>query len=339
MAGNTVTLGFAGDSTQLEKTLEKVGAEAKEMASDVGGASVELRSHSQRMGEGFDRAGEGADGAETRIMGLKDSVDGAATIMAGPGEQGIAAYLQGWADLASGIANFAVPAIKAVVAGSLDQVKATATAVASTVAGVATQVAQWVVMGAQATAQAARIAAAWLVSVGPVVLVGAAIAGLVYVVVRNWDTIKEAVASAARFVAEKIGNLVDAFASVGAKIGGALGGVAETILAPYKWAFEQIRKLWNNTVGGFEFSIPSWIPGVGGKGFRIPEMHTGGIVPGVPGTEVPILAMAGERMSQGASSGSGSGGGITVVVLDPSAVVDAIDRYERSNGRRFQPAA
>ena len=50
-------------------------------------------------------------------------------------------------------------------------------------------VAGWVLMGAQALAQAARMAAAWVVAMGPVGWVIAAVAGLVAVIIANWETV------------------------------------------------------------------------------------------------------------------------------------------------------
>src|SRR5690349_2573153 len=152
-------------------------------------SAKEMEAEMSRSAKGLTNVGEGADAAETRIVGLKDSVDGMSTIMMGPGEQGIASYLQGWADFASGIANFAVPAFKAILNGGIAQVKSAAASAAATATQVARQVASWVVLGVQSTLQAGRVAAAWLISIGPMLLVGAAIAGFVVLVVKNWDTI------------------------------------------------------------------------------------------------------------------------------------------------------
>jgi len=109
----------------------------------------------------------------------------------------------------------------------------------------------------------------------------------------------------------------------------ALLGVAKTI-------FNAIASVWNNTFGKLSFSIPSWVPGIGGKGFDIPNipmMANGGIVTG------PTLAMIGEKgpeavipLSRG--GGAGMGGGVTINVNggDPNAVVDALRTYMRQNG-------
>lgn len=51
-------------------------------------------------------------------------------------------------------------------------------------------------------------------------------------------------------------------------------GVGEAVSAPFKWGFNQIAKFWNNTVGKLSFSLPSWVPGMGGMGFSMPKLPT-----------------------------------------------------------------
>jgi murein DD-endopeptidase MepM/ murein hydrolase activator NlpD len=53
----------------------------------------------------------------------------------------------------------------------------------------------------------------------------------------------------------------------------------------------------------------------------MPRFHTGGVVPGARGTEVPILAMAGETVTP-----AGGGGGTTVIqlVLDGQVVTEIV---------------
>lgn len=119
-------------------------------------------------GKGLEKAGEGADKAEQRTLGLKDTVDGLATIMQGPGKQGIAAYLQGWADLASGVANFIVPSIQAAAAMSKANLAAGKAAVSQKLAAAASK--------AWAVAQGVLNA---VMSANPVLLVVVAVAALV----------------------------------------------------------------------------------------------------------------------------------------------------------------
>lgn len=102
--------------------------------------------------------------------------------------------------------------------------------------------------------------------------------------------------------------------------------------------WDGIKFVWNNTLGGKGFSIPSWVPFIGGKEFRFPTLATGGIVTG------PTLAMIGEAgpevvipLDRLAEIMGGAGGGRTVIQnfppgISPTAVVDAQRRYARRNG-------
>jgi hypothetical protein len=108
------------------------------------------------------------------------------------------------------------------------------------------------------------------------------------------------------------------------------------MLTVFKTIFNGIASVWNNTIGKFSFTVPSWVPGIGGKGFAMPDipmLAAGGIVTG------PTLAMIGEagpeavipldRMGQ-------MGGGTTVNINvnggDPQSVVNALRTYMRQNG-------
>lgn len=53
---------------------------------------------------------------------------------------------------------------------------------------------------------------------------------------------------------------------------GAFVGIASSIFAPFKEAFNLISRAWNSTVGSLSFTIPDWVPGMGGKGWSPPKM-------------------------------------------------------------------
>jgi hypothetical protein len=57
-----------------------------------------------------------------------------------------------------------------------------------------------------------------------------------------------------------------------AKIQGALSSVGGIVYAPFKWAFNAVANGWNQSVGRVGFSIPSWVPGLGGKSWSIPDV-------------------------------------------------------------------
>ena len=109
------------------------------------------------------------------------------------------------------------------------------------------------------------------------------------------------------------------------------------MLTVFKTIFNGIASVWNNTIGKFSFTVPSWVPGIGGKGFAMPDipmLAAGGIVTG------PTLAMIGEagpeavipldRMSQ--MGGGGTTVNINVNGGDPQSVVNALRTYMRQNG-------
>jgi hypothetical protein len=92
-------------------------------------------------------------------------------------------------------------------------------------------------------------------------------------------------------------------------------------------------------VGKLSFKFPGFVPGLGGKGFDVPNiplLAQGGIVTS------PTLAMIGEGagpeavipLSRMNEFGMGGGGNVTIHVNggDPQAVVDALRRYMQMNG-------
>ena len=120
-----------------------------------------------------------------------------------------------------------------------------------------------------------------------------------------------------------------------------MGFVVDVITAPFKTAFRAVASLWNNTIGALSFKVPGWVPGIGGKGFDVPDipmLAEGGIVTG------PTLAMIGEGngpeavipLSKLGQFGLGGGGGANITVNvnggDPNSVVRALQQYVRLNG-------
>ena len=107
-------------------------------------------------------------------------------------------------------------------------------------------------------------------------------------------------------------NIVNFFKSLPGVIYRALGTLADIITAPFRSAFNSIASLWNRTIGKLSFKVPSWIPGVGGKGFDvpdIPQLAQGGIV------TKPTLAMVGEKGPE-AIVPLGKGGGMNNIIVN-----------------------
>jgi hypothetical protein len=109
----------------------------------------------------------------------------------------------------------------------------------------------------------------------------------------------------------------------------------------FKTLFNAIAKLWNNTIGKLSFSVPDWVPGLGGKGFdvpNIPMLAEGGIVTGGP-----MLAMIGEKGPEAVIPLNGKNGGMGNYTINitgglnssaeiGTAVVNAIRAFNRQNG-------
>lgn len=64
------------------------------------------------------------------------------------------------------------------------------------------------------------------------------------------------------------GNWKKAFDGLAKMIKGVFGGIKDVMLAP----FRALAKIWNDTIGKIKFTLPDWIPGIGGKSFGMPTI-------------------------------------------------------------------
>lgn len=157
-----------------------------------------------------------------------------------------------------------------------------------------------------------------------VIAIVALIAGLV-IAYKKFDAFREIVDTVGRAI--KTGFL--AYFSV-------IKTEAEILYNVFKTVFNGIATVWNNTIGKLSFKVPSWVPGIGGKGFEVPNipmLAAGGIVTS------PQLALIGEKGPEAVIPLSkmnqmGGGNNVTIHVNggDPNAVVQALRTYMRQNG-------
>ncbi|MEV6348574.1 hypothetical protein [Actinoplanes sp. NPDC051851] len=314
MAGNTVQITFAGDTQSAEKAFDRVGAGARDMGRKV-----------EESGDAFDRAGERADAVDTKAMGFRDTLtgiqDGAAGIKrAASGDWGFETLLllgTGVGDLASGLYNFLIPALKGTKIAQLGVNFAFLTSpITWIIIGIVALVAAFVILWNKSAA----FRNFWI--------------GL-------WNVIKKAASGAWDWIKTSAGKAWDFLKKIPGWIGSAFKSVANAILWPYKTAFNGIARAWNATVGQLSWSVPSWVPFIGGNSISVPNLptfHAGGTVPGAPGDYVPILAMAGERVSATGGRDGDSGGW---VVIRGDAVLDALiqamaSRVSATGGRAAQ---
>ncbi|MFE4397212.1 phage tail tape measure protein [Kitasatospora sp. NPDC056808] len=91
---------------------------------------------------------------------------------------------------------------------------------------------------------------------------------------RHWDSIRSGAAAAFDFVASLPGRIASGFATLG-----------EIIMSPFRTAFNAVGRFWNSTVGRLSFTMPDWIPAIGGRGWSMPH--------------IPMLAKGGQITGSG----------------------------------------
>lgn len=337
---NQVTLDFAGDTSKLDKAFSQVGASADTMSTKV-----------EESGSKFEGLSESTDKMASKssmAMGAMGALGSGLTLM---GMQGGAA---GKALMYAGLAFDAVSGVMDLMtlATESNTVASVANKVATTAAAVASKVwagAQWLLNAA--------------LDANPIGLIVIAIVALIAIIVliatkTHWfQDIWHAVWGGIKDAAEAVGSwfmntlwkhwilgawdgIVAAgekahawFVSLPGKIKSAFMSLAGFITAPFRSAFNGIAGLWNNTVGRVHFTVPSWIPGIGGDGFsfpQIPRFHTGGVVPGSPGTEMLAMLQGGEKVTP-----SGQTGGTVTVSAGDAITAALLAEIRRIIGTRY----
>lgn len=191
----------------------------------------------------------------------------------------------------------------------------------------------------------------------------------VLAITRNWDTIKDFfrnlpgqiqgwlsnVFNVIKYPFETAFNwikntgegVLDFFRKIPNTINNAFSNLYNVIKYPFEQAFNAIKNLWNNTVGKLSFTVPSWVPGIGGKGWSAPRLAAGGIV------NRPTLALIGEAgpeavipLNQLGQSVPAATGPVIINVYAMTAnaevgrkVFEALQEYERISGRAIGTAS
>ncbi len=95
-----------------------------------------------------------------------------------------------------------------------------------------------------------------------------------------WEGLKTGITIAKNWVKDRIDDVVDFVRKIPRRIGEFASGLFDGIKNAAKTAFNAVAGIWNNTVGKLSFSIPDWVPLIGGKKFDVPDIptfHRGGI--------------------------------------------------------------
>lgn len=303
MAGSTVTLSFIGDSKSLEGAAARSGSALDRVsgaADKLGGSSRLAGDRLRESAGGLEKLRDRADETDTKAMGFRDTITGVSDTIRGfsdPSlsmEERLLTLGMGVGDLGSGLYNFLIPAL----GGLFTLLK---TSVIPTIWGF--------------TAALLANPMTWIV-LGIIALIAAIVLLIIY-----WDDVKAAVGVAVDWIKDKwntfvewikpvftdvkdwiIGawnSVVSWFQSLPGKVRTVFENINLAIRNAFKSAFNWVANLWNRTVGSFSFSVPDWVPSIGGRRFslpKIPVFHNGGVVPGAPGSEQLALLQAGERV-------------------------------------------
>lgn len=112
--------------------------------------------------------------------------------------------------------------------------------------------------------------------------------------------------------------------------------IGKAISYPIEAAFRGVKNAWNSSVGKLSFKVPSWVPGIGGKGWSMPKLAAGGVV------TRPTVALIGEAGPEAVIPLSKMGGmgtviNVNVYALAPTAetgrlIARSIEQYQRVKG-------
>jgi hypothetical protein len=337
-------------------------AEAKQASQDLAQAQADLKQAN------IDSEQATADAAQATADGEQATRDLAqASIDAKSSQQGLndaqkemkpPSELESWGSKMEAIA----PLIMGVVGVTDLLMLANSALSGSWVAQAAGMVGSKIAMVASTVATGAMTAAQWALNVAlnanPIGLIILAIAALVAAVVwiatkttwfqdlwnmvwgaigtpvkALWEGIKSGANSAIEFAKNALNWILD-FPNMMSRT---FSNLANIIIAPFKTAWNWIANGWNNSVGRLSFTVPSWVPGIGGGGFSMPRL--------------PTLARGGEIMREGAAYvhkgervlpagtnglwGGGMGGGAIQVVVSFIGGSDELRKWVRKNTRFF----
>ncbi len=285
---NQIVMTFAGDAKSLSGAFSQVGQDAQRMADDTAAAT-------ERMGERFDNMSS----QTSMLSGGIGDVGGAMTAAFGEDSAigAAGAELERYGAIVMGVVGISDLLLFATNNLKLAQIS-------KTVADKASAASTWLVNAAMAAS--------------PIVWVVAGIVALIAIVVllyHNWDKVSALWTKGWGMVKSGASAAWDFLKKIPGWIGDAFGKIGDYVAAPFRAGFNAVSRAWNNTVGQLSWTVPDWVPGIGGSTVaakKLPTFHSGGIVPGGFNDVVPILAMGGERVE----TRGGGGGGVTVMAGD-----------------------
>lgn len=377
MAGRRATFELIADSSKFES-----GMASAARAADTGAEKIEAAAKkADRMSTALDSAGNAADASESKFVGVADIASGMGDLFGIEALGPIAATGLALGDLTGGFAQLAP-----VMTGAIDKIKnlSVVTKLQSAAQGALNLVMSMnpiflvvaaivVLIGIFVLAYTKcetfrEIVNAAFEAVKNVVMgvfnwikdnwhklfeiFSAPIRAYIGVFKEVWGTIKDVLLGAYNWIKEKVEGVVGFFTGLPGKIADIADTIKNAVLSPFKRAFNAIGDIWNSTVGKLSFKVPDWVPGIGGKGFDMPDIPEwkaagGSVFAGSPyvvgelGPELFVPRTAGTIVPNGA--GGGNTYNLHVQALDATsaatAVMRAIEEFEARNGTKFARAS
>lgn len=141
--------------------------------------------------------------------------------------------------------------------------------------------------------------AVWNYLIEPVMSFGGRVIGFIAGV---WNTlssgvgwVKDRIVGAFSAAGNFAAHALDVVMDIPGRVGNAFASIGNAIFSPFKWAFNMVAWAWNNTAGRIGFTVPNWVPGIGGSGWSLPKMPSLAIGGEIIRTGA-VLAHAGERI-------------------------------------------
>jgi small-conductance mechanosensitive channel len=174
--------------------------------------------------------------------------------------------------------------------------------------------------------------------IGLIVIAVGALIGIIVLLVKHWDWVKKVGRAAwhgIEIAAEATWHFLQ---KIPGWIGKAFKAVVSAITWPFRTAFNLVADAWNHTVGSLRWTVPGWVPGIGGNTIGVPQLphfHQGGTVPGAPGAEVLAVLQGGEEVTSRAGSVGGGDTVHVVVKIDRDTLLDVIAKGNRRGGPKL----
>ena len=176
--------------------------------------------------------------------------------------------------------------------------------------------------------------------IGIIIVAVAALIAIIVLIATKTDWFQRAWRASWGWIKDAASNTWDFLKKIPGWIGDAFGKVAGFITLPFRTAFNFVADAWNNTIGSLSWSVPNWIPGIGGNTISVPDIpkfHSGiDSVPGAPGSEMLAILQAGERVTPANSSGCTNEMVHVTVMLGEDTLIEAIVRGVRERGGNVQ---